>query len=76
MTRLPSFVEQAAEMIIDTVFRELLQNSDDAQAKQVEIRFLSKSAVNRNSGGVRLCNKKDTGKASLPDLKTEIVSTP
>lgn len=50
-----------------TVFRELLQNSDDAQSKSVEIRFETKRHLDRKTGKEELV---DGGKESLPDLKS------
>ena len=49
------------------VFRELLQNSDDALSKAVEIRFETKAYIdgNRSSGGLV--------DEHLPDLKTALV---
>ena len=48
-----------------TVFRELLQNSDDAASERVEIHFMTKdfqpSTARGGSDG-------ELGKASLPDL--------
>lgn len=55
-----------------TVFRELLQNSDDAQSKAVEIRFEtqaylnSKSTTRASEGPVTVVNTD----GELPDLKT------
>ncbi|KIK67000.1 hypothetical protein GYMLUDRAFT_843929 [Collybiopsis luxurians FD-317 M1] len=46
-----------------TVFRELLQNSDDAQSKEVEIRFATRG---------HLENKAEGG-SSLPNLRTALV---
>ncbi|KAJ7874669.1 hypothetical protein B0H14DRAFT_2717085 [Mycena olivaceomarginata] len=50
-----------------TVFRELLQNSDDAQSKRVEIRFQTQAALNADESG-------DVPVAvhPLPDLKTAL----
>jgi len=45
------------------VFRELLQNSDDASSKAVEIRFETKRYTDRNN----------TSEDRLPDLKTALV---
>ncbi|KAJ7078918.1 hypothetical protein B0H15DRAFT_859732 [Mycena belliarum] len=49
-----------------TVFRELLQNSDDAQSKRVEIRFQTQAALDRDGDSDR------TSSESLPDLKTAL----
>lgn len=58
-----------------TVFRELLQNSDDAQSKTVEIRFQTQDFVegkgkdgDGDGGG-----GSDRGGKNLPDLKTTSV---
>lgn len=51
-----------------TVFRELLQNSDDAQSKAVEIHFESERYVKSRESGHD--HDQDTG---LPDLKTALV---
>ena len=45
------------------MFRELLQNSDDASSKAVEIRFETKRYIDRNH------SREDR----LPDLKTALV---
>ncbi|KAK7057384.1 hypothetical protein R3P38DRAFT_2840641 [Favolaschia claudopus] len=50
-----------------TVFRELLQNSDDAQAKRVEIRFQTQDALNAN---VSPTSSALANVSALPDLKT------
>ncbi|KAJ6495551.1 hypothetical protein C8R47DRAFT_1213045 [Mycena vitilis] len=50
-----------------TVFRELLQNSDDAQSKRVEIRFQTQADLNRDgqpNGPISI--------QPLPDLKTAL----
>jgi hypothetical protein len=55
-----------------TVFRELLQNSDDARSEAVEIRFETQGFLSTKSGDI------DTGdsvaspnlETQLPDLKT------
>ncbi|KAG6891738.1 hypothetical protein C0992_006158 [Termitomyces sp. T32_za158] len=49
-----------------TVFRELLQNSDDAQATAVEIHFNTQTYIDSMEGS------SESGKA-LPDLKTTLV---
>ena len=53
------------------MFRELLQNSDDAFSKAVEIRFETKTYIDRHS------SSKDRAPPppgeSLPDLKTALV---
>jgi hypothetical protein len=63
-----------------TVFRELLQNSDDARAKAVEIRFETKEYTEREQDEATTPPSTDqdlTGTASavkLPNLKTTHVS--
>ena len=58
-----------------TVFRELLQNSDDAQSKAVEIRFETLVHLDRDEGeGTRLEKTTSPLAALLPDLKTTTVS--
>jgi len=61
-----------------TVFRELLQNSDDAQSEAVDIRFetqafLSTKGVDTNIGGGGSVVPPDL-EARLPDLRTTHVS--
>lgn len=46
-----------------TVFRELLQNSDDAQSKEVEIRFETRGFLDKQAESTE-----------LPNLKTALVS--
>lgn len=53
-----------------TVFRELLQNSDDAQATAVEIHFDTQKYLDGKSGSQV---EGEFSKASLPDLKTILV---
>ena len=57
-----------------TVFRELLQNSDDAASKAVEIHFETQAFIDRSKG---LSANVDAGPNQvvdkLPDLKTEPV---
>ena len=54
-----------------TVFRELLQNSDDAQSKVVEIRFETQNYLERTGGdGASLERIATPSAMSLPDLKT------
>ncbi|EGO00977.1 hypothetical protein SERLA73DRAFT_87350 [Serpula lacrymans var. lacrymans S7.3] len=55
-----------------TVFRELLQNSDDAQSTSVEIRFETEDYVKRKSG--KIAQEYYTEKPVLSDLKTTVVS--
>ncbi|KAK7445396.1 hypothetical protein VKT23_014813 [Stygiomarasmius scandens] len=55
-----------------TVFRELLQNSDDAQSKAVEIRFETKKYIESRSSGSSHDDIDSAGR-SLPDLKTAVV---
>ncbi|KAG6335719.1 hypothetical protein ID866_3377 [Astraeus odoratus] len=52
-----------------TVFRELLQNSDDAGSSAAEIRFETASYLRRKEGGVGNDNPH-----TLPDLKTALVT--
>ncbi|KAF5355265.1 hypothetical protein D9758_006047 [Tetrapyrgos nigripes] len=55
-----------------TVFRELLQNSDDAQSKAVEIRFETKQYIDSKSSASLETNSESVGRP-LPDLKTALV---
>lgn len=52
-----------------TVFRELLQNSDDAKAKEVEIRFETKEFRDRNAEGAS-SEQHEPASVGLPDLRT------
>ena len=54
-----------------SVFRELLQNSDDASSREVEIRFETKRYIDRNNA----CEDQaqPLPGESLPDLKTTLV---
>ena len=62
---------QTCALPICAVFRELLQNSDDAGSKAVEIRFETKEYIDRkNSGEDQTPPLQDEG---LPDLKTALV---
>jgi hypothetical protein len=55
---------------IITVFRELLQNSDDAGARSVEIRFETGAYLSRKNGDdIQSDNPK---REDLPDLKTAV----
>ncbi|KAJ6558581.1 hypothetical protein DFH09DRAFT_1037162 [Mycena vulgaris] len=54
-----------------TVFRELLQNSDDAQSKKVEIRFQTQAALDRN-GHSDTTSSESAAPQTLPDLKTAL----
>jgi hypothetical protein len=56
--------------LLNTVFRELLQNSDDAGSRSVEIRFETKMHASREKGVNSQSNKLEQG---LPDLKTAVV---
>lgn len=68
--------KQASSYQYAQVFRELLQNSDDASASAVEIHFETKKYLDRKNG------KADTPEDDassleedgLPDLKTTVVS--
>jgi hypothetical protein len=53
----------------NTVFRELLQNSDDAGSRSVEIRFETKMHLSGDKGVNLQSDKYDQ---SLPDLKTAV----
>jgi hypothetical protein len=53
-----------------TVFRELLQNSDDAQSKAVEIRFETQPFIDRKATGESIV---EVSEAHLPNLKTALV---
>lgn len=50
-----------------TVFRELLQNSDDALSKAVEIRFETQPFIDRKATGEGIV---EVSEIHLPDLKT------
>lgn len=56
------------------VFRELLQNSDDADAKSAEIHFDTEGYVQRTKDGVAGEESGGNALAALPDLKKVIVS--
>ncbi|KAG6862294.1 hypothetical protein C0995_015991 [Termitomyces sp. Mi166 len=51
-----------------TVFRELLQNSDDAQATAVEVHFDTQAFIDSAEGSLESGSSK-----ALPDLKTTVV---
>jgi len=53
------------------VFRELLQNADDAEARSVEIRFETEAYLCREKGDDLQSDKPERG--DLPDLKTAVV---
>lgn len=53
------------------MFRELLQNSDDASSKAVEIRFETKRYINRNGASEDQATPPPGER--LPDLKTALV---
>ena len=58
------------------VFRELLQNSDDAGSKAVEIRFETKGYIDRKNSSEDLDDQAQAPPLqdeSLPDLKTALV---
>ncbi len=59
---------------ISVVFRELLQNSDDADAKSAEIHFDTEEYVQRTKDGVADEESGGNALAALPDLKKVIVS--
>ena len=53
------------------MFRELLQNSDDAGSKAVEIRFETKEYIDRSYSSEDLDDEASTAQEDdLPDLKT------
>jgi hypothetical protein len=54
-----------------TVFRELLQNSDDAQSSAVEIRFETAAYLHQKSE-----QEEGAGPRALPDLKSSFVREP
>lgn len=61
--------------VISTVFRELLQNSDDASSKSVEIRFETQAYIDRRKEAPETTDNGASQAADkLPDLKTELVS--
>ena len=51
---------------INTVFRELLQNSDDAEAHSVEIRFETEAYLSRENGDDLQSDNPE--RSDLPDL--------
>ena len=59
-----------------TVFRELLQNSDDAQSKSVEISFETQAFIDRRSRETSRDDIVDVSEIRLPDLKTAHVGFP
>jgi hypothetical protein len=52
------------------VFRELLQNSDDAEARSVEIRFETEKYLSREKGDEPWSG--ELKQEDLPDLKTVV----
>ena len=54
--------------LINIVFRELLQNADDAEARSVEILFETGAHLSREKGDDLQSDKPERG--DLPDLKT------
>lgn len=56
-----------------TVFRELLQNSDDAQATAVEIRFETQSFLDLKDLSLRR-EPQEPLSGALPDLRTALAS--
>ena len=56
-----------------TVFRELLQNSDDAQSETVEISFETQAYLASKNKEQLGETKEITSGSSLPDLKTSHV---
>jgi hypothetical protein len=59
---------------INTVFRELLQNSDDAEARSVEIRFETGAYLSRENCDNLQSDKPERG--DHPDLKTAAACGP
>ena len=53
------------------MFRELLQNSDDASSQTVEIRFETKRHIDRSKSGKDQATPLPDGR--LPNLKTALV---
>jgi hypothetical protein len=56
-----------------TVFRELLQNSDDAQATAVEIHFETQNFLDMKKG-VGSLSSQEYASGALPDLRTALVT--
>ena len=56
------------------MFRELLQNSDDAGARSVEIRFETEEYLSREKGDSPQSD--ESKQENLPDLKTAVVCGP
>ena len=56
--------------LVNTVFRELLQNSDDAEARSVEIRFETGAYLSRKNDGNLRSDKPE--RENLPYLKTAV----
>ena len=52
------------------MFRELLQNSDDAGARSVEIRFETEAYLSRENGDDLQSDKSKREDLPVPDLKT------
>jgi hypothetical protein len=52
------------------VFRELLQNSDDAGARSIEIRFKTEEYLSREEGDETQSDESE--QEDLPDLKTAV----
>lgn len=65
------YVTRGAYCSMQTVFRELLQNSDDAGAKAVEIRFETKEYLNRKSEDVQSITS--SGRPKSLDEKAALV---
>lgn len=62
------------EELYETVFRELLQNSDDASSKAVEIHFDTEAYVKSQAGTAQDAAKaSSSGVEKLPDMKTAVV---
>lgn len=66
-----SLVEARTKLF--SVFRELLQNSDDAASKAVEIHFETQAFVDRKKSTESGEGGSAQGSSKLPDLKTQHV---
>lgn len=60
-------------MLSPAVFRELLQNSDDASARAVEIHFETEAYLQRAKEGATAGADATNAVTPLPDLKTAVV---
>ncbi len=57
-------------ILMSTVFRELLQNADDASSKEVEIHFETRGYLDQQNANVNGAG----GQAPPPDVRTALVS--